>query len=264
MAVDVDGRPIAWRETGSQPTTLVLLHGLGGSRISWEPQLEALGDLSRVVAWDAPGYGASAPCVGELTFELLADAVLELGTTLGVARFHLAGHSFGGMIAQYVAAAAPERVASLTLLATSPKFGLDGTQPGEWRAARLAPFDAGATPADIAPAVLGSLAGPAISPRALAQQVEAMARIPAAALRAAIDCLVTHDSRSVLSQIAAPTVVVVGALDQETPPTYAQAIADGIADARLEVLDGAGHLLNAEAPEAVNAILRRQITGEGS
>lgn len=241
---------------------LVLLHGLGGSRLSWEPQLGAL-PLSaerRVLAWELPGYGASAPSEGPLTFDSLAAAVVDFAGEAGIGRrFHLAGVSFGGMIAQYVAALHAPSVASLVLLATSPRFGLDGTRPDEWRAARLAPLDAGREPRDIAAAVLRSLAGPRISDAALAGQEAAMARVRGAALRRAIECLVTHDSTALLPKIVAPTLCLVGALDEETPPAYCAALAASIPGARMEVLDGAGHLLNVEAPERVNALIAAHI-----
>ena len=138
---DVQGESIAWRESGSRDAddVVLLLHGLGGSRISWEPQLADLGRRALIAAWDLPRYGASPPLAGPTTFPALADAVATWADELGADRVHLVGISFGGMIAQYTAAAHPDRIASLTLLATSPKFGLDGTEPEAWRAARLAP-----------------------------------------------------------------------------------------------------------------------------
>jgi 3-oxoadipate enol-lactonase len=68
--------------------------------------------------------------------------------------------------------------------------------------------------------------------------------------------VVTHDARSVLHLIAVPTLVLVGELDTETPPAYAEAIARAVPGARLVVVPGAGHLLPAEAPRAVNRHLR--------
>lgn len=257
-AADVEGAHFAWRESGDGPA-LVLLHGLGGSRLSWEPQLRALGSEHRVVAWDMPGYGASAALAGEVTFTALADAVIDLFDALGAATAHLAGISFGGMIAQYVAARYPSRVLSLTLLSTSPAFGLDGTKPDEWRAARLAPLDAGREPADFADGVLAAIAGPLISPEAMAGQRAAMARVTGTALRSSIDCLVTHDSRGLLPTITAPTLCAVGELDEETPVAYAFALADLIPGARLVVVPQAGHLLNVEAPDAVNQLLDEQM-----
>ncbi|MEP7111879.1 MAG: alpha/beta fold hydrolase [Ilumatobacteraceae bacterium] len=257
-AHDVDGQRFAWREAGAGPL-LVLLHGLGGSRLSWEPQLEVLAGDHRVVAWDMPGYGGSRPLDGAVTFASLAEAVIDFLDLLDAKAAHLAGISFGGMIAQYVAARFPSRVLSLSLLSTSPAFGLDGTKPSEWRAARLAPLDAGREPADFADDVLAAIAGPHVSPEALAGQRAAMARVPGDALRHSIDCLVTHDSRAVLPSITAPTLCAVGELDEETPVAYAFALADLIPQARLVVIPQAGHLLNVEAPDAVNRLLEQQM-----
>jgi 3-oxoadipate enol-lactonase len=261
--VDQVQRGIAWREVrpgarrsgavGGPPA--LFLHGLGGSRTSWDPQLASIGSHRRAAAWDLPGYGESAPLDTPMTFPALADAVLRWADALEAERVHVVGISFGGMIAQYTAARHRDRVMSLTLLATSPKFGLDGTSPQEWRAARLAPLDAGLEPSDIADRVLGGLAGPDISPDALAAQRSAMCRITGDALRASIDCLVTHDSRLLLGSITAPTQCLVGSLDDETPVVYSQALVDGIAGAELHVIDGAGHLLNAEAPGTVDALI---------
>ena len=81
-ATDIDQGPIAWREAG-KGEAVVLLHGLGGSRTAWRSQLDGLSTRHRVVAWDLPGYGASAPLDGPLTFPALADAVARLLDALG-------------------------------------------------------------------------------------------------------------------------------------------------------------------------------------
>jgi pimeloyl-ACP methyl ester carboxylesterase len=89
------------------------------------------------------------------------------------------------------------------------------------------------------------------------EAVEAMARVPMDGLLASLATITTHDSRGILATIDIPTLVLVGADDDETPPSYAEAIVDLMPNATLVVIAGAGHLLNLEAPEAVNqAILR--------
>ncbi|WP_259315579.1 alpha/beta fold hydrolase [Capillimicrobium parvum] len=252
---DLEEAGFGWRESGEGGPAVVFLHGLGGSRLAWEPQLGAFGVCRRAVAWDQPGYGASAPLEPTTTFAGLADALARFLDLLGLDRVHFVGLSFGGMVAQHAALAHGDRLASLTLLSSSPAFGLDGTTAEAWRSARLAPLDAGRTPGDFAGEVLTAIAGPGLTPEALAAQKAAMARIGSDGLRAAIDCLVTHDTRAELHRIAVPTLVLAGALDEETPVAYAQALAGGIPGARLEVVEGAGHLLGAEAPDAVNAIV---------
>jgi pimeloyl-ACP methyl ester carboxylesterase len=192
-----------------------------------------------------------------MTFPTLADTVARLADAIDPEdRPHLIGLSFGGMIAQHAALAHRGRFRSLTLLGTSPAFGVDGTSAADWRAARLAPLDAGQEPADFAAEVLRSVAGPGIGDEALAGQRAAMERITGEALRRAIDCLVTHDVRDRLSELDLPTLVLVGALDTETPPTYAAAIAGAIPGAQLVEIPGAGHLLGAEAPRIVAELLR--------
>ncbi len=255
---DHDEGPIAWREHGPPDGPIVaLLHGLGGSRTAWEPQLVALGDAGwRAVAWDMPGYGASAPIDGPLTFTGLADAVAALLDTLGAERAPLVGLSLGGMVALHAALRHPSRVRSLTLLDTSPAFGLDGVTTAEgWIEARLAPLRAGETPATMAPAVFRSIMGPHATDAMVSEAAAAMARITRPALEAAVRCLPTHDVRAQLASITCPALVLVGELDAETPVAYAEHLAAHLPDARLQVIPGVGHIANLEAPEVVNRAL---------
>ncbi len=258
MTTDVDGERFAWREAG-EGELVVLLHGLGGSRTSWEPQLAALSTGHRVAAWDLPGYGMSAPLPDSVTFPALAHAATDWISALHDGPAHVVGISMGAMIAQYLAAWHPESVRSLTLLSASPAFGLDGTSPQKWQAARLAPLAAGQQPADFADRVLRAIAGPQISEAALDGQRRAMARISGPALQSSIECLITHDARPLLAGITAPTLVMVGELDEETPPSYAHVLSEGIPHAWLQTVPGVGHLLNVEAPDVVNAAIVRHL-----
>ena len=253
-AADVD-EPLAWREQGHGHPVL-FLHGLGGSRTSWEPQLEGLSGAFRCIAWDMPGYGASQP-VAPLTFTTIADSAARLLDAAGVDRAHLVGESFGGMHALHTALGHPDRINRMVLANTSPAFGLDGTDPDAWRAARLAPLDAGLTPADIAADVLTAIAGPALVGDALAMRMAGFARIPSRGLRAAIACLPAHNLLDRLDEISIPALVIAGELDTETPPSYARALADGLQHAELVVLDRVGHLSASEAPHAFNRLVQR-------
>jgi 3-oxoadipate enol-lactonase len=263
--IDVEEDGFAWREHRHRTpggrgftSTVILLHGLMGSRLSWDEQLGRLG-AARTVAWDMPGYGGSLPLGPSTDFHNLAMAVDRFADTIGADTYHLVGISFGGMIAQYAAANGNERVRSLGLLATSPCFGLDGTRPEDWRRARLAQLDAGSEPIDLAEDVMRSLGATGISDQAVDGQVAAAARVSAAALRVSIDCLITHDSRELLGTITAPTLCLVGDADDETPLSYSRHLTDHIPHARLVTIADAGHLLNAEAPALVNTELRNHI-----
>jgi pimeloyl-ACP methyl ester carboxylesterase len=252
-AVDIDAAPIAWREAGTG-STAIFLHGLGGGRTAWRPQLAILSDHRRCVAWDAPGYGESAP-VASTDFGAYADAAVDFIEAVSPNEpVDLVGMSFGGMIAQYATAQAPSRIRTLTLLCTSPKFGLDGTDPDEWRANRLSGLEAMGSPAAAAPAILSSLAGPN-GAHVVPEAVEAMARVPLAGLLDSLSTIASHDTRSILPTIDVPTLILVGEFDEETPVAYAQAIDDLMPNSRVVVIPGAGHLLNLEVAEEVNALI---------
>jgi 3-oxoadipate enol-lactonase len=255
---DVDAAPVAWREAGSGPLVL-FLHGLGMTRTGFDPQLEALAERYRCVAWDMPGYGASPPLAAPLSFPRLADAVAGLIDALGEDGAHVAGLSLGGQLALHTALRHPRRVRSLALLDSSPAFGLDGTDPEAWKRLRLDALDAGQTPASMAEPVLRSVMAPGVADGALAAAVASMARISAGGLRAAVDFLPTHDVRARLGEVSAPTLVLVGEYDEETPLSYARALAAGIPGALLQIIPAAGHVSNLEAPEPVNAALRAHL-----
>lgn len=251
---DVDDT-IAWREAGEGDVVL-FLHGLGGSRTAWEPQLEALSDQWRCVAWDMPGYGASSP-VSPLTFEAIADAVVGLLDRLGAEAAHLCGLSFGGHHALHTALRYPTRVRSLVLADTSAVFGGDGTDPEQWRQERTEMIDAGLLLADIAAPVIDSITAPGFEGVERDRTIAAFTRVPEAGFRAACRLLTTHDVRHRLGEITVPTLVIVGELDEETPPAYSEELHAAIGDSRLEIIPSAGHVSPAEAPEAFNDLVRQ-------
>ena len=251
---DVDASPTSWREAGAAEQVAVLLHGLGGSRIAWGPNLLPLAEHRRVVAWDLPGYGGSQRVV-EPTFDAYADRAAALIIEVSPnAPIDLVGMSFGGMIAQYTAHKYPELIRSLTLVCTSPAFGLDGTNPVEWKQARLSGLETFGTPGAAAQTILTNLAGPNAQ-HVVPEAVEAMQRVPMDGMMDSLATITTHDSRKILPAISVRTLVLVGSEDDETPPSYAEAIVELMPNARLVTIPGAGHLLNLEAPQELNTAI---------
>ncbi len=108
-------------EAGQGGRPLLLLHGFTGAKEDFSDWLDPLQDAGwHAVAPDLRGHGASAKPSGEeaYSFEILADDAAHLADALGWQTFSLLGHSMGGMVAQYVAMAAPERLDALVLMDT--------------------------------------------------------------------------------------------------------------------------------------------------
>jgi 3-oxoadipate enol-lactonase len=240
---------------GARGPELVLLHGVGGAAATFAPQLRHFAARFRCTAWNMPGYGGS-PSIEPMTFHGLAAALLRLLDQRGIARAHLVGHSLGGMVAQELAATAPERVASLVLSATSPAFGpADGRFQRRFLARRLGPLDAGRSLAELAPGIVASLVGEAPDPEGVALARRCMAEVPEAAYRAALRCLVAFDRRAALAGYRMPVLLIAGGRDTSAPAAMMRRMAERIPGARLACIAEAGHLANLERPEAFDRLL---------
>ncbi len=245
---DHERHGLGWRQIGDPSRPAVLfLHGLGGSRTAWDSVMQRLSSRWFCVAWDLPGYGASSP-VEPLTFPAIADAAARLLDELGLDRAHVVGLSFGGQQAQHLALGHPGRVRSLVLADTSAIFGADGTDVEAWKRLRLDPLDRGITPAMMAAGVVDAITADGFDGPERELAIGAFARIPSSGLRAAVECLPSHDTRDLLSSIGCPTLVVIGEHDEETPRSYSDVLVEEIPSASLEVIKGVGHLTPSEAP----------------
>jgi pimeloyl-ACP methyl ester carboxylesterase len=241
---------------GAGDTAVVMLHGVGGGASAWTPQLDAFAAAGYLaVAWDAPGYGATA-AVEPYDVSRLAHALAGLLDALPARRRVLLGHSMGGMVAQEAVAAFPDRIDGLVLSATSPAFGkADGTWQRGFLAQRLGPLDAGRTMADLAPALVAGMIGPDAAPAGVALATEVMARVPGETYRKALHAIVRFDRRDALGAIRVPTLVVAGERDVNAPPAVMEKMAARVAGAEYRMLAGCGHLANLERPRAFNDLV---------
>ena len=185
--------------------TVLLLHGVGGGRESWGDALSGTGLAIaragyRVIAVDLPGYGDSAP-VEPYNFHHIALAVARLIDALG-APVAIVGHSMGGMVAQELMAWAPQGVAALLLTGTSPAFGKrDGAWQQEFLSQRLAPLDAGAGMAGLAPGLVRGMAAEQAPHDAVARATLLMSAVPEATYRKALAALAGFDRRELLADL---------------------------------------------------------------
>jgi 3-oxoadipate enol-lactonase len=242
--------------TTSGATTVLMLHGIGGGRQAFARQMRPLADAGfHAVAWDMPGYGHSA-LVEPYSFEALADECIELIDVLMPERLVLLGHSMGGMVAQEVAARAPERIAALVLAGTTAAFGkADGAWQRGFVEQRTAPLAAGLSMRELSTQLVNGMVAPGASEAARSEAIEVMSHVPPPTYRLALQALVGFDRRAQLAGLAMPTLLIAGSDDPNAPPQIMRRMAERMHNARVVELERCGHLMNFEHPDAFNAAL---------
>jgi 3-oxoadipate enol-lactonase len=239
---------------GAGEPTLVFLHGLGGTKDYFRATIDLLARRHRCVAWSMPGYAESAP-LEDVTFEALAQAAVAMLIDAGIDRAVFIGHSAGGMVAQELWARAPQRIAGLVLIGTVPAFAKDERFVRGFLDSRLAPIEAGQTPADIAREVIGGLVAAEIPAEAMAHACGCMGSISADAYAKVVRCLTTFDRSEQLASISVPTLVVSASADRTAPSKVMARMAALIPGAEHVEIDGAGHLIDLERPEPFHRAL---------
>jgi 3-oxoadipate enol-lactonase len=230
-------------------STVVLCGSLGSSAAMWDAQVPVLehADLD-VVRVEHPGHGGTpveaVADVADLARRVLARVEAE--------RFSFVGLSLGGAVGMRLALDAPERIDRLVLLCTSASFA-----PAEmWRERAALVRADGLEP--LVDTVLARWFTPAL-PDVRRFREMFLATDPEGYARCC-DALAAWDARDELERIEAPTLCVAGADDPSTPPAELEAIASPIPRARLEVVEGARHLANAERPDEVNRLLLEHLS----
>lgn len=221
---------------------LLLVPGLMCTADLFRDQIAALGAVREVAVAD---HTRSDTMAG------IASGILAAAPE----RFAFAGLSMGGYVAFEILRQAPERVTRLALLDTSARPDLPEQSERRRELVRIAE-ERGAR--FVQKTLLPMLAAPpALADAPLVERMLAMADETgvAAFARQQSAIIGRPDNRPFLSEIRVPTLVLVGAADQLTPPKVAEEMHAGIAGARLAVIEGAGHLTPMEAPDAVTAAL---------
>jgi 3-oxoadipate enol-lactonase len=238
-------------------STLLFLHGVGGSHAVWDRQLPYFNARGhRAVAWDQPGYGGKPP-VEPYDLERIGAALRGEIESLGAEPVVLVGHSMGGFVAQEGYARFPELIKALVLCFTSAAFGGTGSDfARQFIAVRIDPLDAGKSMADIAARLMPTMRGAKSVPGGIEQAERVMAAVPPQTYRKAVQLLTTFDRRAQLPQIRVPTLLIAGSDDRTAPAAVMERMAAKIPGAEFVMLAGCGHLGPMDQPEAFNEALR--------
>lgn len=235
---------------------LVLLHGFGGHAASSQPVIDRLGDHFHILAFDLPGHAGSLTYPGFGSPRTAALAVLSELNKRGIRIAHIAGHSMGGAVAFLMALEAPEVIASLTLIAPG------GFGPEMDRQA-LHTLAEAQTAAELSSAYAAMMAPQSVPDPAMIARVLDMYNRPGQ--REALRQILARISRGngqgelplgALSSGRFPVSLLWGNLDTIVP--FAQS-ANAPTWFRMEAIEGAGHMLLDEAPEAVARAILEQL-----
>lgn len=255
--------PVAYRTAG-QGRVLVLLHGFLCDSRCWRPQLDGLSDDFKVVAWDAPGAGASPDPPETFTTADYVRCLAGFLDTLGIDRAHLVGLSWGGILAQEFYRRYPERLRSLVLADTYA--GWRGSLPESVWKERLAAClaDANAPPGVVVGKLLPGMFSGSV-PREVRDELAAiMADFHPAGFRVMTKASADVDTRDLLPTIGAPSLLLWGEEDRRSPLHVAEQFRAAMPAAELAIIPGAGHVSNMEEPAAFNDRVRRFCRAQGA
>jgi non-heme chloroperoxidase len=258
-----DGGELAVLSRGEGPL-VVLSHGVTESIRVWVRQLESLpAEGLRVVAFDHRGHGGSLPGAAGHSVANLAEDVRAVLEQLDLRDAVLVGHSMGGVAVQAFAVMFPEvaaeRVRGLVLLTTLAKVRLGNAR--RLRCAAERAFQRGPDVGSIMsrPEIGFLLARVAFGRDPVPSQVELtrqmLAECPRDTAFAATAALLGLDLTGDLPSITIPTLVIGGTADLLTPPAESRRIASLIPGARLELMEGGGHMLMLERADEVNRLI---------
>ena len=236
----------------SEKPVLVLSHSIGTDHAMWAPQIPDLLSHFQVLRYDTRGHGASEVTKGEYSMELLGRDVLGLTDSLGIRQFAFCGLSLGGAIGQWLGVNAPDRLTSLVLANTAPKFG----ERSNWETRIKMVREGGMA------AIVDMVMQRFFSPQSLVNSSVCAATVKSVLLgtdpTGYVGCcaaLRDFDSRETLRKIRVPTLVVSGDRDVSTPwAGNGEVLAREIPNARSLQLPAA-HLSNLERPRSFLAAL---------
>lgn len=224
--------------------TLVLIHGAGGSHLTWPATLRRLPQTA-VYAIDLAGHGRSHP-PGHQTIAAYTQDVLDFIEALSLQNVLLLGHSMGGAIVQQIGLVAPTAVTGLILLGTGAKL-------------RVSPKILGTIEEDFETAVAlinQNSWGAKPDDALLETNRQGMLACPPNVMLGDFAACNQFDLRHSLQEIKLPTLVISSENDQMTPPKFGQFLADNLPQAEFVLVEHAGHMMMLEHPDRIAHLVK--------
>lgn len=249
MKTTVNGVTLAYSDTGIG-LPIIFLHAFPLNRTMWAKQEAALSPRFRVITIDLRGHGESDAPLWHYHLDQAAKDVCALLDHLSIQQAMFVGLSMGGYILLAFHRKYADRVKGMVLADTKAQADTPEGKAGRFQMAQIA-YKQG--PSAIADIMIPKLLSPATiqSRPELVQHVRTM--IEGNQISGIAGDLMAMaerpDSVPFLKQITCPTQIIVGELDQATPPADATLMAEQIPNAKLAIIPNAAHLANLEQPE---------------
>jgi pimeloyl-ACP methyl ester carboxylesterase len=235
-----------------QGEVLLFVHGAGSNAHTWRRQIEHFEKGHSALAIDLPAHGRSGATEGLATLREMVDFTHSFADLLKLPPFVFVGRAMGGAIGLELALAHPGRLRGLVLVATPARFEIPQASLDTWhdvaRGRKTQPFttDLFSPKTDFA-----------IMRDAWMEQVKTDPRVRYTDLLA---CRGT-DFTSRLGSVKVPTLVITGKDDRFAPPDKAAEVQQAIPDAKLVVVEDAGHTLSSEKPDEFNRAIEEFLSG---
>jgi pimeloyl-ACP methyl ester carboxylesterase len=224
---------------------VVVLHGAGGSNLSWPPQIRRLNG-QRMFTLDLPGHGKSEG-VGRQDIAEYSQAVIEFMKALRLSSVVLVGFSMGSAIALALALQYRKRVLGLGLIGGGAKMRV--------AASTLELASNPSTFLSTVETVIENSYSSDVDPRIKELAFQQMAETRQAVLYGDFLACDEFDVMERVNKIQVPTLLISGGADRMTPPNRAEFLRDQIEGAQMHIVEGAGHMVMIERPDEVAGLL---------
>lgn len=255
--IDANGVRLHYRIDGRDDAPwLLFCNSLGTDLTMWDRQVAVLGERFHILRYDRRGHGRSAVPAGPYSIEMLGRDVLGLLDALGIERTHFCGLSIGGLVGQWLALRAPQRLDRLALCSTAAKIG---TEEG-WRTRIAQVREHGM--ASIVEGTVSRWFTPAFAVAEPAAVADILGRLQQTSVEGYAGCcaaLIEADFRGELDRVTVPTMTLAGHDDPVTTPADLRWIAADVAEGSYAEVDGR-HICNLESAAVFNSTLGRFLT----
>jgi 3-oxoadipate enol-lactonase len=253
LFLKVDDINICYNDFGKSETPIIFIHGFPFDKLMWEPQLQLLGDLYRVIAYDIRGFGKSTKGTTKGSIQLFADDLIHFMNGLGINKAIACGLSMGGYILLNAILRYPQKFHAIILSDT--QCIADSFEAKEKRNNAITQVTTGQTN-DFAKGMIENI----FCDETKKTKVNVVEKIKSTILStqtetvtATLTILAERENVCAsISQIEVPTLIICGDQDIVTPVAQAEFLFDTIPNSQLRVIENAGHMSNLEKPDEFN------------